>query len=309
MRWCFVVPLICLLLGSYAEGEDEANKPSKILFLAGSGSHGFGTHAHVAGSRLLAKALNESGLDITASVSRGWPKDPERLEGVGALVFFCDGGIHGLLGKHVAEAEALAAKGVGVACIHYALAEPKGERGNRLRRWIGGYYETWWSVNPIWTAHFKSFPAHAVTRGVEPFTIKDEWYYHMRFVEKMRGLTPVLTAVPPDSTRKRPDGAHSGNPHVRARMGEPEHVAWVYQRPDGGRGFGFTGAHWHWNWAHDDVRTLVLNALVWIAGGEVPPEGVPSETPSVEKMIAHLGSPPKDWSPKALQQRIEAWNR
>ena len=34
---------------------------------------------------------------------------------------------------------------------------------------------------------------------------------------------------------------HSGNPHVRARMGMPEHVAWAYERPGGGRSFGFTG--------------------------------------------------------------------
>ena len=50
-----------------------------------------------------------------------------------------------------------------------------------------------------------------------------------------------------------------------------EVVGWVYERPGGGRGFGFTGMHTHWNWAQDSFRKSVLNAIVWIAGAEVPP--------------------------------------
>ena len=35
----------------------------------------------------------------------------------------------------------------------------------------------------------------------------------------------------------RPDGSHSGNPQVRAAIArrEPQHMAWAYVRPDGGR--------------------------------------------------------------------------
>ena len=38
--------------------------------------------------------------------------------------------------------------------------------------------------------------------------------------------------------------------------------------------FGFTGGHWHWNWADPNCRKLVLNAIVWVAHGEVPAGGV-----------------------------------
>jgi hypothetical protein len=62
---------------------------------------------------------------------------------------------------------------------------------------------------------------------------------------------------------------------------------WCIQRPDGGRGFGFTGAHFHRNWAQDDFRKLILNALLWIAKVEVPENGVPS-TLSPEDMQRHL---------------------
>ena len=42
-------------------------------------------------------------------------------------------------------------------------------------------------------------------------------------------------------------------------------LAWAVERPDGGRGFGFTGGHFHINWGDDYFRKLILNALVWAA--------------------------------------------
>jgi hypothetical protein len=100
----------------------------------------------------------------------------------------------------------------------------------------------------------------------------------MRFRDGMSGVIPILSAVPPSSTMNRSDGPHEGNPAVRAAVknGEVEHMAWALERPDGGRGFGFTGGHYHKNWGNDNVRKLVLNAILWTAKVEVPSEGVPS---------------------------------
>jgi hypothetical protein len=90
----------------------------------------------------------------------------------------------------------------------------------------------------------------------------------------------------------------------------PEVVAWVYQRPGGGRGFGFTGMHTHWNWAQDDFRTTVLNALVWIAGAEVPADGVPSRRPTLEELESYLGQPrPADFDAAAVQREIDQLNQ
>jgi type 1 glutamine amidotransferase len=136
-----------------------------------------------------------------------------------------------------------------------------------------------WSVNPHWFAEFKALPKHPVTNGVKPFGAQDEWYYHMRFPEGMKGVTPILTALPPESTLSREDGPHSGNPGVRKAVleqKEPQHVMWVYDRPDGGRGFGFTGGHFHKNWGGDDFRKVVLNAILWMAHADVPSDGVQS---------------------------------
>jgi len=52
----------------------------------------------------------------------------------------------------------------------------------------------------------------------------------MRFVDKMKGVTPILSDLPPPETLWRKDGARSGNPAVRkvVAAGEKQHVAWAY---------------------------------------------------------------------------------
>ncbi|MEX1222966.1 MAG: ThuA domain-containing protein, partial [Pirellulales bacterium] len=188
------------------------------------------------------------------------------------------GGGHLIL-RRLADMGKLMDEGVGIVLVHYAVEVPKDRGGKEFLQWAGGYFETNWSVNPHWTAKFEKLPDHPVARGVEPFELHDEWYYHMRFPEGMKGVTPILSALPPAETLKRGDGPHSNNPHVRAAVlerKEPQHVAWAYQRENGGRGFSTTGAHFHEAWDNDNFRTTVLNGIVWTAGLEVPEEGVKS---------------------------------
>ena len=279
----------------------------KLVMVAGPRSHGYGAHEHNAGWLMLAKMLNENMPNIYAVVhTNGWPKDPTAFDNADAVAIYCDGGGGHVAMPYLEQVDKLAKKGVGIACYHYGVEIPKGKPGDYLLSWLGGYFETFWSVNPHWKADFKQLPEHPITRGVKPFSLDDEWYYHMRFVEDMKNVTPILTAVPPDSTRKGGDDAHGGNPHVRARMGMPEHLAWAYEREDGGRGFGFTGGHWHWAWANDDFRRLVLNSLVWITGADVPTDGVPSKTPTAEQLEANQDyQPPADWSREKTQQMID----
>ena len=72
-------------------------------------------------------------------------------------------------------------KGVGLACLHYALEVPRENGGQDFLQWMGGYYETGVSTNPHWSAEIKELPTHPLTRGVPPFKIKDEWYYNIHF--------------------------------------------------------------------------------------------------------------------------------
>jgi hypothetical protein len=146
---------------------------------------------------------------------------------------------------------------------------------------------------------------------VKPFTINDEWYYHMRFRSGMDGVTPILVTLPPESSLSRPDGPHSGNPQVREEVknGQAQSMAWARQRPDGGRGFGFTGGHDHWNWGNNDFRKLVLNAIIWTAKLEVPAEGVPSQQPTLDDLRANMDDKkiPANFNPAAIQAMLDKW--
>jgi type 1 glutamine amidotransferase len=308
-----IVVALCTVGSPYLAGASAAQTTAgkrKIVFIPGRQSHGWTGHAYTADCKLLASILNENVPGVEAVVLEGgWPKDLKVLEGAAAIVIACDG--NGLLGSESnwKALDDIAKKGVGIAYIHYAL-DPGKEFGKYLLGWIGGYYEQFWSVNPFWPAEVKALPNHPITRGVKPFKISDEWYYHMRFAEGMTGVTPILSAVPPDNTRKGKDGPHSGNAEVRARMGMAEHVAWAYERPGGGRGFGCTGGHTHWVYAQNDFRKLILNAMCWVAGVEVPPDGVATKTPTPEQMEANLqGDRPREWTTKQIRQTIEQMNQ
>jgi hypothetical protein len=266
----------------------------KVVFVSGKPSHAPGDHEHRAGSMLLARTLNEStGGKIVATVySDGWPQDPSAFSNADAIVMYSDGGGGHMVNPRLAEVEAAHQRGVGIGCIHYAVEIPKGPGGDHFLRWIGGYFETDWSVNPHWDGEFKTFPNHPAVAGVQPFKINDEWYYHMRFRENMQGVTPLLTALPPKETLNRPNGPHEGNAAVREAIekGEPQHVGWISENPNGSRGFGFTGGHFHRNWQNDQFRLTVINSIAWIAKADVPPGGIVSRTPTDEEMVANQDS-------------------
>lgn len=293
-----VIRIVVCALGAFGTAagtlpaQDAVKK--KIVFVAGKASHAPGEHEHRAGCMLLADQLNKSGLPVQATVTtNGWPQDNTVFEGAAAIVIYADGGGGHPAMKHLEELKKFAKAGVGIGCIHYAVEIPKGEPGDAFLDLLGGYFECDYSVNPHWTANFK-IPKHPITRGIADYSLNDEWYYHMRFRNGMEGVTPILTDVPPPESLTRPDGPHEGNPEVRAAVverREPQHMMWAFERPESigiGRSFGFTGGHFHKNWRNDSQRRIVLNAIAWISGLEVPQDGVPSTTPTDEEMSANL---------------------
>lgn len=222
-----------------------------------------------------------------------WPENEEEFfKDADGVVFFCSGGGGHVVNKHVPEFDKVMKTGAGLSCLHYGVEVPIGPSAKGMLNWAGGYFEANWSVNPHWVAEFKSFSKHPVANGVKPFKSDDEWYFHMRFQEGMRGVEPILSAIAPEETMKRGDGPHSGNPAVRKKVaaGEPQHVAWAYERGDDykkGRGFGFTGLHYHKNWQEDSFRKTVLNGVAWMSGLEIPKNGIETEKPSTEFLEAN----------------------
>jgi hypothetical protein len=269
--------------------QKAAKKVKKVVFVADTDPHGGrGNHEFLAAAVYLARTVNaaDPGAYAVVHTKAKWPKDLSHADAVIVLLN------HG--GSAVNDAvKAAMARGAGFMAIHYGVEVNKGDQGRHYLKWLGGYFEPFWSVNPWWTPNFQEIPAHETTRGVKPFSINDEWYYHMRFVEGHKGVTPILSALPPLNTIQgegKKASSHGGNPDVYAavKAGQKQVMAWAYERPEGGRGFGFTGLHKHENLGNDNFRTLLLNAVLWVAGRPVPEKGVPSKPLSrddLEKLI------------------------
>jgi len=255
----------------------SSSASKKIILIAGHPSHGPGEHEFRAGCLLLKKCLDQVPGITSVVYSNGWPDVPNAFDGADAVLIYADGGAgHPVLqDKHREVIGDLVKRGVGLGCAHYGVEIPSTNGGPEFLEWIGGYYEHLYSVNPMWTPEFKKFPDHPITRGVKPFSNRDEWYFNMRFRDDMKGITPILVATPSDKVREGPY-VYPGGPyeHIQKNRGKPETTMWAYERPDGGRGFGFTGGHTHANWGYENQRKVVLNALLWIAKATVPPEGV-----------------------------------
>lgn len=267
-----------MLLVSLAMMAMAANAaPAKIVLVAGKPSHGPGSHEFNAGVLLLEKMLRQNRNIAPVVVKGGWPEDERVFDGARAVFFYLDGGArHPFLeGNRLETLRRLMDAGVGLGCMHYCVEIPKERGGSELLEWLGGYYERPYSVNPINdTAVTRASAKHPISRGWKSFAGKDEWYYRIRFRDGDRRVTPILTAqLPKDNPRT-------------------ETIAWATVRANGGRSFGFTGGHFHSNWGIAEFRTMVVNALLWIAREDVPRAGAKAVV-SAEELTENLDLKPQ----------------
>lgn len=279
MRKLVVVVLAGVMISSARVDAAEGEKAEKkVILIAGKKSHGPGFHEYEKGVKLFKYCLDHSpnvkGLK-TEVVLNGWPEDPSILEGASTILMYCDGSDHSeadhpiLQGDRLKTLDRQMSRGVGFVAIHYTVFVPVKRGGPEFLRWIGGYfdYESG-SGTPPWFSKIGTHstrpnpvsPAHPISRGLHPFALKEEYYYNILLSDAAGRLTPILTTEIPGEA-------------------SPQDIAWAFERASGGRGFGLTGGHFHSNWKVEEYRKMVLNAILWTAGAEVPPGGVESTLP------------------------------
>lgn len=243
-------------------------KPTKIVMIAGRKSHGPGEHEYekcLKGLKAELDKIPDLVLD-TEVVTLGWPLKEETLDDADTIVLFSDGADHKeedhplLHGSRLKVLEQQMNRGAGLVAIHYTVFVPEATGGKKFLQWIGGYfdYQTgeapnhWYSK--IETRDFKVFPAspeHPICKGLTPFDVREEYYFKTRFPENKDGLTPIITFDPEKKDWEKV-------------------VGWALQRPDGGRGFGYTGGHFASNWEKPEVRRLLRQAVLWTAKMDGP---------------------------------------
>lgn len=292
------------MAGSLAGAAMAAEK--EIVFIAGDRSHASGEHEFRAGCLLLARALNEeSGLDVRATVvGSDWPvKARGTLEQADAIVIYCDAS-SGIAGEWE-FLDGLAKQGKGLMFMHYAVHPSKENADAWQRSWVGATMEDDFSVNPHWVAKLEVNQDHPIARGLpEDFEAFDEFYYNMRFQEDREAVLDLVTAVPTRDRMRRYINMWSWR--GAEGMGKEQTLMWGVRRDDGGRGVGFVGGHYHKNWALDRFRTVVLNAIVWTAGMEVPEGGVKSSPVTEDELNENLDIYPGQENPRLSLPDVEA---
>ncbi len=311
--WSLVF-LWSLVLGVWSFTAAAAESaPKKIVLIAGRKSHAPDTHEYEKGARLFQHCLDTSPdvKGVTSIViTNGWPEDPGILEDAATILLFSDGSDHDekdhplLVGDRLKLFERLMKRGCGYVAVHYTTFTPLKYEAQFLD-WLGGYYDYetgpppkhWWSQHVVKDYQMKpATPGHPIARGLQAFPLHEEYYFQMRFRQPDPRRRNILSFGDDDASA----------------------VAWAVERADGGRGFGYTGGHFHRNWENENVRRMLLNALLWTAKIEVPTGGVRSTlppdwpqqfTPAPKKAAAQAAPASLPWEPVDHYEprQLEGW--
>ena len=284
MRQFEIALLLCVVVAAGASDMPVrgAERETQILIVVGPSNHPPGSHEVAAGGRLLQHCLTHGNnvTNLNAEVVYAWPEDERRLDAVDTLVFIGDTFPPNRFPNSstiLAQTGAMMQRGCGIVCVHYATglrAEDVSPTGaHPLLQWMGGYFATrcphHQSVAKIYPAATIT-PAHSehpVSRGWSEFVVHDEPYINNYFGGEGNQLAPNVTALatsllPPEQPRR-------------------EVVAWCVERDDQGRGFAIVMPHFYRNWKVDELRTFILNGIVWTAHREIPIGGVQSDLPAL----------------------------
>ena len=156
------------------------------------------------------------------------------------------------------------AKGAGLIALHQASTVADQTSPVPFADWLGGVRfgmaDRSTEIVPVRV----SDGTNPVVNGLKAFDYLDEFYPTITF-SKTTKVTPILVARVHIQTRNnRPVFKEPPADHV---------IAWAAERPNGGRSFGFTGAHYLATFDQPEIRTALLNAILWTARRDVPVGG------------------------------------
>ncbi len=275
-----------------AAGQDGRKNIVLIAGIKSHGPEGNGIHDYAWSARLIRTMLENSNVRHKVNVSMhlaGWPQDERLLHNADAMMIISDGrdgdigreAPHLTTPERVRLVEAMVKRVCGVATFHFSTFAPDA-LGEKAIDWYGGYFDwetdgkrAWYS--DITTIQAEVSPAsgqHPVLRGVKPFTIREEFYYDIRFRPGDDGWVPVWSVKALPATKSQGDV-----------------VAWAVERESGSRGFATTCGHFYANWQDANFRKTILNGLAWSAHVPIPDDGVESEFFSHAQIARHLREP------------------
>jgi type 1 glutamine amidotransferase len=234
---------------------DSRSSARKKLLLIGQGPDGHPptTHEYMAGLRVLAALLARvPEVEVTTVNATGkFAEGPELIDRSDAVVLFVSEGAKWLSqdAARLAAFKRLAARGGGRVTLHWAMGCREAGPIKEYVALFGGCHGGADRKYKVLTAKaMVAAKGHPIAAGLVDFSVKDEFYYRLKFPEKPP--TPIL------------DVEIDGERHT---------VAWALEGE--GRAFGFSGLHFHENWKRPEYRRLVAQGVLWALGVPAPKEG------------------------------------
>jgi type 1 glutamine amidotransferase len=248
-----------------AAGVFAAEKKNILLIGQGSDGHPPGTHEFMAGTRVV-QALLAPYADLNVSVVKAdepWSDGPALLDAADGAILLVTQGAQFMqkTPERFAAFQRLAQRKGALVALHWSIGAKDAQYIEGQLKLLGGTRGGPQRKYQILETDVRRLaPEHPILAGIQDFRIKDEFYYRLDLLPKEApGFRPLLSA--------KVDGGD-------------ETVAWAWERPDGGRSFGYVGIHFHSNWERLEYRRLVANAILWTLGRDIPPTGAPAEVPA-----------------------------
>jgi hypothetical protein len=237
-----------------------ADGPKRLLLVGqGPDGHPAAAHEYVAGLKILHKCLERvPNLEIKQVLAdEPWREGPELLDKAdGVVLYLAEGAkwLHNDQRRHEAMKK-LAARGGGIVALHWAIGTKDAKYSDGFIKLVGGCHGGPDRKYKVLQADATVADAkHPIATGVKDFGVRDEFYYQLKFVQPAGTVKAVLQV---------------------AIDGQKETVAWSWERPDGGRSFGFSGLHFHDNWRLAEYRRLAAQAALWTLQMPIPENGLP----------------------------------
>lgn len=260
----FAVAFVCI--ASFAGAANSAETAQKRILLLGQSPDGHprATHEYMPGMKVLGACLEQIAQvkPVVINADDPWTEGPKLLADADGVVLFVSQGAKWIQDdpRRFQAFAKLADRGGGMVVLHWGM-------GAKEAKYVQGFVSMFGGCHGGSDRKYKVLEnadveipseSHPVVRGIEPFGLREEFYYRLKFVKSDSAITPLLqTQV----------------------EGNVETVCWAWERPSGGRSFGFSGGHFHSNWSRPEYRRLLTQAVLWTVDLPISERGLTVDVP------------------------------
>ena len=250
--------ILSLVLICLATCSTTAEAKRILLLWQSPDGHPVNTHEYETGIQITANWLqkNTEHQVMVSKADEPWEDGPQLLEQADTVVMFLSQGARWLQSKpeRLAAFQQYVAQGGGLCGLHWAIGSKRDEDIPEFVKLLGAIHGGKDRKYEFLKTKFRPVAnTHPIQNGLQPMTVEDEFYYQLKTVKSPNPVVPLMESL---------------------IDGEWYMTSWAWQRPNGGRSFGFSGLHYHVNWNEENYRRLVFQGILWTLKDEIPQSGL-----------------------------------